>query len=93
MIRTALLAAATVGLFSVNAFAQSGPRFVGEGNNPHVEYDVPSANIVGSANATVSGAPGQARYETQRVFRTQAPAADYGFGVDQPWQIEVRSSN
>jgi hypothetical protein len=93
MIRTTFLAAAVVGLFSATAFAQSGftpsgPRLVGEGNNPHVEYDAPSANIVGSANATVTGAPGQTQYDTQRVFRTQSPSV-----ARDPSQIKVDSSN
>ena len=88
MIRTTLLAAAVAGLFSVNAFAQTGPRLVGEGNNPHVEYDAPSPNVVGSANATVTGAPGQVHYETLRVFRTQAPTP-----AQDPSRIEAVSSN
>ncbi|WP_421992745.1 hypothetical protein [Roseococcus sp.] len=93
MFRTTLLAAAVAGLFSVSAFAQSGfspsgPRLVGEGNNPHVVYDAPSANVVGSAQATVTGGPDESQYETQRVFRTQAP----GFARD-PAQIPVNSSN
>lgn len=87
MIRNLLLAAAFTGLSTV-AFAQSNPHFIGEGNNPHVAYDAPSANIVGSADATVTGAPGQAQYETQRVYRTQAPSI-----ARDPTQIEVESSN
>jgi hypothetical protein len=87
MIRNLLLAAAFTGL-STMAFAQSNPHFVGEGNNPHVAYDAPSANIVGAADATVSGAPGQVHYETQRVYRTQAPTA-----ARDPSSIVVRSHN
>lgn len=93
-IRTTLLAAAAVvGLFSATASAQSGftpsgPRLVGEGDNPHVEYDAPSANIVGIAEATVTGAPDQTQYETLRVFRTQAPSL-----ARNPSQIVVDSSN
>lgn len=92
MIRTTLLAAAAAGLFSASAFA-AGPVLVDEANSPHVVYDMPSANIVGSAFATVTGTPGTTHYETQRVFRTQAPPASYDFNVNQPWQIEVDSSN
>jgi len=88
MIRTTLLAATVAGLFSATAFAQSNPHFVGEGNNPHVTYDAPSANIVGSADATVSGTPGQTRYETQRVYRTQPPSF-----ARQPSQIQVDSQS
>jgi hypothetical protein len=87
MIRNLLIAAAFSGLSTV-AFAQSNPHFVGEGNNPHVAYDAPTANIVGSANATVSGTPSTTHYETQRVYRTQAPS----FARD-PSQIEVNSRN
>jgi len=92
MIRNLLLAAAFSSL-STLAFAQSNPHFVGEGNNPHVEYDAPTPNIVGSALATVSGSPGQTEYRTLRVFRTQSPSPDYPYGVNQPWQIPVDSSN
>ncbi len=92
MIRNLLLAAAFTGLTAASAFA-AGPSLVGEGDAPHVVYDAPSANIVGSANASVTGAPDQVHYEAQRVFRTQAPSDDYGFGVNQPWQIQVDSNN
>lgn len=92
MIRTTLLAAAAAGLFSASAFA-AGPVLVDEAYSPHIVYDAPSANIVGSANARVSGTPSTTSYETLRVFRTQAPPASYDFGVNQPWQLEVDSSN
>ena len=92
MIRNLLLAAAFTGLTAATAFA-SGPVLLDEANSPTVVYDAPSRNIVGSANSTVSGSPGQTQYETQRVLRTQAPSSHYDFGVNQPWQIEVNSSN
>jgi len=87
MIRNLLLAAAFTGL-STMAFAQSNPHFVDEGSNPHVAYDAPSPNVVGSADAFVTGTPGTTRYETRQVFRTQAPSL-----ARNPSQIEVDSSN
>ena len=87
MIRNLLLAAAFTGLTAAGALA-AGPQLVDEGSSPTIVYDAPSANIVGSANATVTGAPGQVQYETQRVFRTQAPSL-----ARQPSQIVVDSSN
>ncbi len=92
MIRNLLLAAAFTGLTAASAFA-AGPRLVGEGDAPHVVYDAPSANIVGGANATVTGTPDTAHYETRRVFHTQAPSDDYSYGTNQPWQIQVDSNN
>ncbi|MBS7811087.1 hypothetical protein [Roseococcus pinisoli] len=91
MIRTTLLATAVASIFSLSAFAQTGPRLVGEGDNPHVVYDVPSNNIVGSADATVTGPSDQAEYVTRRVFQTQRPTPNYQFGVNQPWQLETSS--
>ena len=87
MIRTTLLAAAAAGLFSASAFA-SGPVLLDEASSPTVVYDAPSANIVGQAEATVSGASGQTQYETRRVLRTQAPSY-----ARNPSQIVVDSSN
>ncbi|TCH96658.1 hypothetical protein EJV46_18925 [Roseococcus sp. SYP-B2431] len=87
MIRNLLLATAFSGL-STLALAQSNPHFVGEGNNPHVAYDAPTPNIVGSADAFVSGGPDSVHYETRQVFRTQAPSV-----ARNPAQIVVDSSN
>lgn len=87
MIRNLFLAAAFSSLTAASAFA-AGPQLVDEANSPTVVYDAPSANVVGSANATVSGAPGQTQYETQRVFRTQSPSI-----ARNPSQIVVDSSN
>lgn len=87
MIRTTFLAAAAAALLSAPAFA-AGPVLVDEANSPTIVYDMPSANIVGSADATVSGAPGQTQYETRQVFRTQAPSL-----ARNPSQIVVDSSN
>ena len=87
MIRNLLIAAAFSGLSTV-AFAQSNPHFVSEGNNPHVAYDAPSANVVGSADAFVTGGPDSTHYETRQVFRNQAPT----FARD-PSSIEAHSSN
>lgn len=87
MIRNLLLAAAFSGL-STMAFAQSNPHFVGEGNNPHVAYDAPTPNIVGSADAFVTGGPDSTSYQTRQVFRTQAPSV-----ARQPSSIVVDSSN
>jgi hypothetical protein len=87
MIRNLLIAAAFSGLSTV-AFAQSNPHFVGEGSNPHVAYDAPSANVVGSADAFVTGGPDSTHYETRQVFRTQSPSL-----ARNPSQIEAQSSN
>ncbi|WP_421993371.1 hypothetical protein [Roseococcus sp.] len=88
MIRNLLLAAAFSGL-STLAVAQSNPHFIGEGSNPHVAYDAPSANVVGSADAFVTGGPDSTTsYETRQVFRTQAPSL-----ARDPSQIVPQSSN
>jgi hypothetical protein len=87
MIRNILLAAAFTGLTAVSALA-SGPRVIDEAGSPTIVYDEPSANVVGSADAFVTGGPHATNYETRRVFRTQAP----GLARD-PSQIVVDSSN
>ena len=94
MSRKILLATfiATAGAFSASA-STTGPRIIGVPNGWSVVYDVPSANIVGSANATVSGSAEGHDYTTQRVFATQRPARAYSYGVNQNWAIRAESTS
>ncbi|UPY39110.1 hypothetical protein [Sediminicoccus sp. KRV36] len=82
---------ATAAIFS--AQAATGPMVVDEAQSRSVIYDMPSANIVGSANATVSGNAQDHDYMTQRVITTQRPANMYGFGRDQNWSIRVENNS
>lgn len=95
MIRTTLLATMFASLLSVGAFAQAadvGPRLLNDGEQPHVVYSAPSQNIVGRADAAVSGgAADQTEYVTRHVYQTQRQASGYAFGVRQPWQLNVDS--
>ncbi|MEI6160039.1 MAG: hypothetical protein WCP77_09415 [Roseococcus sp.] len=75
------------------AQAASGPMVVDESQSRSVVYDMPSANIVGSANATVSGNEQDHDYMTQRVITTQRPAGMYGYGRDQNWSVRVDSNS
>jgi len=70
-----------------------GPRIIGDANGWSVVYDTPSANIVGSANATVSGSADDRDYMTQRVIATQQRSSVYGYGVNQNWTIRVESAS
>ena len=88
MLRNVLFAAAMTGLFSAAAFAQS--------NSPQTVIVQPTPSwqsIVGGANAVVTGSPHEQEYHTRQVFRTQTPpdAEAYPYGVDQNWQIPVKS--
>jgi len=83
---------ATAGAFSASA-TTIGPRIIGDSNGWSVVYDVPSANIVGSANATIGGSAEGYDYPTQRVFATQRPASAYGYGVNQNWAVGVESAS
>jgi len=87
MFRNILFAAAATGLLSATAFAQTAPQATA----------APSASswpsIVGGASASVTGSPHDEKYHTQHVFRTQnAPDPEaYPYGVDEDWQIPVKS--
>jgi len=83
---------ATAGAFSASA-TTTGPRIIGDSNGWSVVYDTPSANIVGSANATVGGSEEDHDYQTQRVFATQRPASSYAYGVNQNWTVRVESAS
>ncbi len=94
MLRKILFASliATAGAFGASANT-TGPRIIGDSSGWSVVYDVPSANIVGSANATVSGSAESRDYTTQRVFATQPRANIYGYGVSQNWTVRVESAS
>jgi hypothetical protein len=88
MFRNVFFAAAMAGLFSAPAFAQS--------NSPQapVTQSTPSwQSIVGGADATVTGTPHDQEYQTRRVFHAQDPVTPdaYPYGVDQNWQLRVKS--
>jgi hypothetical protein len=64
-----IAAAAAIGTaLGLPAAAQTGPRVVGTGENASVEYDVPSANIVGGALARIVGSGESAEMETIAVI-------------------------
>lgn len=83
---------ATASAFAASA-ATTGPRVIDESQSHSIVYDMPSANIVGSANATFSGSADDHDYMTQRVIATQRPASIYAYGVDQNWSIRVENTN
>jgi len=58
--------------FAGSAFA-AGPRVVGTGDNASVEYDQPSANIVGGALVRVVGSGNNASTEATSIQAAQAP--------------------
>jgi hypothetical protein len=93
MFRKMLIAGFIATAATFGAQAATGPMVVDESQSRSVVYDTPSANIVGSANATVSGNEQDHDYMTQRVLATQRPSAMYGFGVNQNWSIRVENNS
>jgi len=83
---------ATASTFGASA-ATIGPRIIGDADGWSVVYDTPSANIVGSANATVGGSENDHEYMTQRVIATQRRSSLYGYGVNQNWTVRVESAS
>lgn len=63
--------AAIVTTLGLPAVAQTGPRVVGTGENASVEYDAPSANIVGGALQRFTGSGESMEMEAVAVFHTR----------------------
>lgn len=93
MFRKILMASLIMSASAFGALAATGPQVMDEAQSRSITYDMPSANIVGSANATITGGDTDRDYMTQRVLRTQRADGMYRFGTRQNWTIGVDSNS
>jgi|JI7StandDraft_1071085.scaffolds.fasta_scaffold339930_2 hypothetical protein len=68
-----IAAVAVLGFGFAGSALAAGPRVVGTGDNASVEYDMPSANIVGGALVRVVGTGNDASTEATYIQAAQAP--------------------
>ncbi len=93
MFRKILTAGFIATAASFGAMAATGPVVMDEAQSRSVTYDMPSANIVGSADVEITGHMDNRTYETRRVSATQRPDGMYRYGVRQNWTVRVDSNS